>query len=221
MMRKKRFTLFLAVVLAMVLTVGLTACRGGEDTPSEATSQEETGQPEQSQPQEESEQQGQPEQDGASRAAVVYFSATGTTAEVAKLIAEETGADIFEIVPEEAYTPEDLNYSDDDCRANREMNDDGARPAISSDLSAVSEYDVVYLGHPIWWGTAPRIIQTFLESCDLSKATVYTFCTSGGSGIEQSLEDLRGLYSDVTIAGGKRFTNASEADVKGWIDSLE
>lgn len=161
------------------------------------------------------------EQKSAGRTAVVYFSATGTTAEIARLIAEETGADLLEIVPETAYTSEDLNYHDDNCRANREMNDDTARPAISSDFSHLSEYSVIYVGHPIWWGTAPRIIQTFFESCDLSQATVYTFCTSGGRGIEQSVKDLQNLYPDVNIVSGKRLNGASAADVKSWISSLD
>lgn len=152
--------------------------------------------------------------------AVVYFSATGTTAEAANLIAKVTGADIFEIVPEEQYTSEDLNYNDDNCRANKEMNDDTARPVIDDDLSMVSEYDVIYLGYPIWWGTAPRIVQTFLESYDISQATVHTFCTSGGSGIEKSVEDLQDLYPDVNIADGKRFGAVSEEAVKDWIESI-
>ncbi len=88
-------------------------------------------------------------------------------------------------------------------------------------MSAVSNYDVVYLGYPIWWGTVPRIIQTFLESCDLSKATVYTFCTSGSSSIKQSISDLQELYSDINIVSGKRFNGATESDVKYWLDSLE
>ena len=152
--------------------------------------------------------------------AVVYFSATGTTAEAANLIAKVTGADIFEIVPEEQYTSEDLNYNDDNCRANKEMNDDTARPVIADDLSMVSEYDIIYLGYPIWWGTAPRIVQTFLESYDISQATVHTFCTSGGSGIEKSVEDLQDLYPDVNIADGKRFGAVSEEAVKDWIESI-
>ena len=162
-----------------------------------------------------------PEQAPSAKTAVVYFSATGTTAEVAQMIAKETGADVFEMIPEQVYTPEDLNYNDDNCRANQEMNDDTARPAISSNLSAVSDYDVIYLGYPIWWGTAPRIIQTFLESCDLTGSTVYTFCTSGGSGIEQSVKDLQRLYPAVHIVSGKRFSGSAESDIKTWLDSLE
>ena len=90
------------------------------------------------------------------------------------------------------------NYNDDNCRANQEMNDDTARPAISNDLSAVSEYDVIYLGYPIWWGTAPRIIQTFIKS----------------------ISDLQQLYPDINIADGKRLNNATESDIREWIQSL-
>ena len=109
--------------------------------------------------------------------------------------------DIFEIIPENMYTADDLNYNDDNCRANQEMNDDSARPAISNDLSVVSEYDVIYLGYPIWWGTAPRIIQTFIENYDVSGATVYMFCTSGGSGIESSISVS---YTHLTLPTNSR-----------------
>ena len=176
-------------------------------------------------------EQNETEQTGAEQAetewtdtektAVVYFSATGTTAEVAKLIADETDADIFEIVPQEVYTSEDLNYNDDNCRANLEMNDDTARPAINGDLSKVSDYDRIYLGYPIWWGTAPRIIQTFLESYDLSDAKIYTFCTSGGSGVEQSVKDLQEMYMEMDIVSGKRLNGATESDVTAWIEGLD
>ena len=151
---------------------------------------------------------------------MVYFSGTGNTREAANILMKEAEADIFEIIPEDIYTSDDLNYNDDNCRANQEMNDDSARPAIRNDLSAVSEYNVIYLGYPIWWGTAPRIIQTFIESYDISGATVYVFCTSGSSEIEQSISDLQKLYPDVNIAGGKRLNNVTEVDVKEWINSL-
>lgn len=98
------------------------------------------------------------------------------------------------------------------------MNDESARPEIKSDLSAVVDYDIIYLGHPIWWGTAPRIIQTFLEKYDVSKATIYTFCTSGGSGIEKSISDLQSAYPELNIAAGKRFSDVAEDDVKEWIE---
>lgn len=121
-----------------------------------------------------------------SQTAVVYFSATGTTAEIAKMIADETESDLFEIVPQIPYSSDDLNYNDDNCRANMEQNDDSARPEISNDLSVVESYDTVYLGYPVWWGTIPRIIQTFIENYDLSNATVYTFCTSGGAVLKKA-----------------------------------
>ena len=125
---------------------------------------------------------------------VVYFSATGTTAEIAKMIAEEADSDIFEIIPKEPYSSDDLNYNGD-CRANREQNDDSARPEIENDLSAVEDYDVIYLGYPIWWGTNPKIIQTFCEGYDISDAEIYTFCTSGSSGIDISISNLKDNYS--------------------------
>lgn len=159
--------------------------------------------------------------DDISKVAVVYFSGTGNTRAVAHLIASETEADIYEIIPTDQYSEEDLNYNDDNCRANKEMNDESARPEIENDLSAVADYDVIYLGHPIWWGTAPRIIQTFLESYDLSKAAIYTFCTSGGSGIEKSISDLQSAYPDLNIITGKRLNNATEDDVKEWIESMK
>lgn len=154
------------------------------------------------------------------KTAVVYFSATGTTAEIAEMLAGETNADLFEIIPQIPYSSDDLNYNDDNCRANKEMNDDSARPEISGDLSVVEAYDTIYLGYPIWWGTAPRIIQTFIEGCDLSDAEIYTFCTSGGSGIEKSVSDLRDMYQNVNIISGKRLNGALEEEIHAWIEEL-
>lgn len=154
--------------------------------------------------------------------AVVYFSATGTTKEVARIIAGTLNTEAVEIIPEDAYSSDDLDYNNDNCRANKEMNDDSARPAIKNDLSAVMDCDSIYIGYPIWWGTAPRIIQTFLEAYDLSGKTVYTFCTSGGSGVEKSVSDLQELYKDVTIVNGKRFSaGASEEEVKEWLNEIK
>lgn len=162
------------------------------------------------------------EQTTSGGTAVVYFSATGNTADIAEKVANILNADKFEIIPEEPYTPDDLNYNDDNCRANLEMNDDSARPAISGDMTALTEYDTVFIGYPIWWGTAPRIIDTFFESYDMSGKTVYTFCTSGGSGISQSIDDLTSLCPDVTISDGRRFNaGATEDDVRQWMDGLD
>ena len=162
------------------------------------------------------------EQTTSGGTAVVYFSATGNTADIAEKVANILNADKFEIIPEEPYTPDDLNYNDDNCRANLEMNDDSARPAISGDMTALTEYDTVFIGYPIWWGTAPRIIDTLFESYDMSGKTVYTFCTSGGNGIGQSIDDLTSLCPDVTISDVRRFNaEATEDDVRQWIDGLD
>ena len=161
------------------------------------------------------------ERSTTSESCVVYFSGTGNTRAIAEMIAEVTDSDLYEIVPEEIYTDDDLNYNDDDCRANKEQDDPDARPAIGNDLGQVTDYETIYLGHLIWWGTNPRIIQTFLDTYDLSNAKIYTFCTSGGSSIEQSVSDLRSNYPDLNIISGKRLNNATEKDIEDWISSLE
>lgn len=213
---------YLFVILGIILTTCLVACgSSGKDTVND--NNQELSNIEEQNTSAEKEQKGKDsnsEQENEEKVAVVYFSGTGNTRKVANLLTKEASADIFEIIPKDMYTSDDLNYNDDNCRANQEMNDDSARPAISNDLSAVSEYDVIYLGYPIWWGTAPRIIQTFIENYDISRATVYAFCTSGGSGIEQSISDLQKLYTDVNIAGGKRLNDATEVEIKEWINSL-
>lgn len=201
-MRKR----ILGLLLMVVFVFSLSACTTSENNGNDAAAQTKT------------EQSGQSD---SAKTAVVFFSATGTTAEAANLIAEQTDADLFEIVPQEAYTSEDLNYTDDNCRANQEMDNAAARPAIENDLSKVEEYEVIYLGYPIWHGTAPRIIQTFLENYDLSNATIYTFCTSGGSGIEQSIQDLKSSYPDINIADGKRLNDATAADIREWIETRQ
>lgn len=154
----------------------------------------------------------------AGSTAVVCFSGTGNTLDLAKQISNSLEADLFEITPEQPYTHEDLDYSSDDCRANQEMNNESARPAIATDLTALSDYDTIYIGYPIWWGTAPRIINTLLESYDLTGKDLYLFCTSGGSSIDQSISDLHALYPELTIVDGQRFAvAASEEEVEAWL----
>ena len=219
---------YLSVILGIILTACMVACGSSNkdsvnDDKQEIINNQEvfdTEEQEISAENKQTEMDADSEQENEEKVAVVYFSGTGNTREVADLLAKETDADIFEIIPKYMYTSDDLNYNDDNCRANQEMNDESARPAISNDLSAVSEYDVIYLGYPIWWGTAPRIIQTFIESYDVSGATVYMFCTSGGSGIEKSISDLQQLYPDVNIVDGKRLNDATELDIREWIESL-
>ena len=128
---------------------------------------------------------------------IAYFSATNNTEGIANHLDAILDADLYEIVPETPYTSADLNYNTD-CRANREQNDASARPAISGSVDNMEQYDVIFLGYPIWRGQAPKIIYTFLESYDLSGKTIVPFCTSGSSGIGSSATNLRTLASSAT-----------------------
>ena len=152
---------------------------------------------------------------------VAYFSATGHTKTIAEYLQTALDADIYEIVPQEPYTADDLDYNTDGCRANQEQHDDSARPAISGSVENMDGYDVVFVGYPIWWGQAPKIVYTFLEGYDFSGKTIVPFCTSGGSGIDGSLGGLQALSPDADWLTGQRFSaSASEADVQSWVDNL-
>lgn len=162
-----------------------------------------------------------PEPGTDGRALVVYFSCTNTTKGVAEHIASVTENGMYRIEPEEPYTSADLNYNNSSSRANREQNDPSARPAIVGSLENLSDYDIVFLGYPIWWGKAPKIIFTFLESYDFAGKTIVPFCTSHSSGIGSSDTDLHTLAAQATWMQGRRFGgNASESDVREWIESL-
>ena len=157
-----------------------------------------------------------------SKVLVAYFSAAGHTKAIAEYLQTALDADLYEIVPQEPYTADDLDYNTDGCRANREQNDDFARPAISGSVENMDGYDVVFVGYPIWWGQAPKIVYTFLQSYDLSGKTIVPFCTSGGSGIDGSLGGLQVLSPDANWLTGQRFSaSAGEADVQSWVDSLD
>ena len=150
--------------------------------------------------------------------AIIYFSATGTTKKVAEYIKELTDGDLIEIVPKDKYTDSDLNYNNSNSRSTREQNDSSARPEISNNIDTDS-YDVIYLGYPIWWGDAPRIILTFLDESNLNGKTVIPFCTSGGSGISTSVNYFKNNYKNVNWLDGKRLS-ASQSEVKAWVNSL-
>lgn len=136
---------------------------------------------------------------------IAYFSATGTTAKAANLIAEETGGELYRIEPAQPYTGADLNWNDKASRSSVEMNDPNSRPAIKGNKANIADYDTVYIGYPIWWGVAPRIINTFIESHDLKGKTIRPFATSGGSGIEQSVEELKKAYPALNWQEGKLY----------------
>lgn len=153
---------------------------------------------------------------------VAYFSATGTTKGVAEHIANGLNADIYEIVPEEAYTDADLDYNDNNSRTTIEMNDPDARPAISGSVENMEQYDIIFVGYPIWWGEAPRIVSTFMESYDFSGKTIVPFCTSGGSGIGSSVSNLERLTSGATWLDGRRLNGSDSQDtVMEWVNSLD
>jgi len=166
-----------------------------------------------------------PEQTGTGKVLVAYFSATNNTEGVAEKIVDALGsdkADLFEIVPAVPYTSADLNYNSD-CRANREQDDASARPEIASTstVANMDDYDVVFLGYPIWWGQAPKIMYTFMESYDFDGKTIVPFCTSGSSGIGSSASNLADVTTGATWLSGNRFSgSASQTTVKTWVDGL-
>ena len=148
---------------------------------------------------------------------VAYFSASGTTKNVAEKIAGENGYDIFEIEPVEIYTSADLDWTDKNSRSTIEMNDKSFRPPIKESCD-VSAYDTVVIGFPVWWYTAPSIINTFIESVDLTGKTIKLFCTSGGSGIDKCVSDLQAAYPELDFAKGMRFMG-DVSKAKEWIDN--
>jgi len=153
---------------------------------------------------------------------VVYFSCTGTTRGVAERLAGVTGADLYEIVPVEPYTDEDLNYSDRSTRATWEQDHPETRPEIGGEDVDLSGYSTVFLGYPIWWGEEPRILCTFVESHDFTGITVITFCTSGGSGIGRSGRDLEQLAgTGVWLDGARHSGSVSEDELRAWVDGLK
>lgn len=156
----------------------------------------------------------------AAKTLVVYFSATGNTARSARLIADVTGAKLFEIVPEKVYTGADLNWNDDQSRSSVEMNDPKARPALSAKAD-VTNCDVIFIGYPIWWNQAPRIINTFIESHDLKGKLLIPFATSGGSSINNSVKQLEESYPDLNWHKGRMLNNVSRGTVEKWIKGLK
>ena len=152
---------------------------------------------------------------------VAYFSVSGQTAKLAKTIAEVTGGDLFEIAPETPYTARDLDWNDKTSRSTIEMKDPKSRPAIAGRVGDMTQYDTVFVGFPIWWYQAPRIIETFLESYDLSGKTVIPFATSGGSGMGGE-DILKAACTEETrwLPGKRLSSRESAVSVQKWIDSL-
>ncbi len=157
-----------------------------------------------------------------SKVLVAYFSASGVTAAAAEKLCQMENGDLFEIVPEEAYTKEDLDYTKKDSRSNVEMADMNCRPKMKGCVENMADYDVVFVGFPIWWGREPSIIDTFLEAYDFSGKKVVPFCTSGGSGINGAEKRFKELLGEiVTVEAGKRLGGTiEEEELKTWMKGI-
>lgn len=157
-----------------------------------------------------------------SRKLVVYFSASGVTAGVAQILSETIGADLFAIEPEIPYTKEDLNWMDKTSRSSVEMNNPASRPAIAKKRDNMDDYDTIFVGFPIWWYVAPTIINTFLESYDLTGKTIIPFATSGGSGMGRTNEKLLPSCNGAVLLEGKILNPYVSADeLLDWVKSLD
>ncbi len=155
-----------------------------------------------------------------SKKLIAYFSASGTTARVAKNMADASGADLYEIAPAEKYTKEDLNWMNKKSRSSVEMNDSASRPALKDKDAKVEDYDTIFVGFPIWWYVAPRIIQSFLEAYDFSNKKIVLFATSGGSGFGKAVKELKGsVDASAEIVEGKLLNGRpSAADLKSFVE---
>ena len=221
----------LSMVCIFSLHFALTACGSqsngtdnADSTTGSSVPQTDKAQADSSVPssEEEGDEQADAEPESDIKVLVAYFSATGTTKTLAEYAADAMAADLYEIIPEEPYTDEDLDYGNDQSRSSMEMNDPDARPSISGSVENMEQYNSVFLGFPIWWGDSPRIIASFMESYDFSGKTIVPFCTSGGSGIGSSAKNLHGLAaSDVTWLDGERLkSGSSRDDIVNWIGGL-
>lgn len=147
---------------------------------------------------------------------VAYFSATGTTERVASMIAEATDGQLYEIRPAVQYSSADLDWTDKGSRSSEEMNDSGSRPEIVADLKDAGSFTTIYLGYPIWWDLAPRVVNTFIEKYGFNGKTVIPFATSGGSSITNSVKVLRETYPDIDWKDGRLLNGASQKTIDSW-----
>lgn len=202
----------LSILISCTLLFGLAACGSNSENQQPPNGQEQSD-------------ESRPVTSGAegtgAKALVVYFSATGNTKSAAEGLAKMQGADLYEIVPKQPYTDEDLNYNDSSTRATVEQNDENARPAISGGIDNLAEYDVIYVGFPIWWGDMPRILYTFFDTYDLSDKTIAPFCTSGGSGISKAVQSINKLEPSATITEGlQASTSHTSDDFAEWLSRI-
>ena len=157
------------------------------------------------------------DEDEVNKVLVAYFSASGVTKGVAQQLAEVTGGTLHEIKPAQPYTDADLDWHNKQSRSSVEMQDKSSRPAITDKLKNMQDYDIIYVGFPIWWYTCPTIINTFMEAYDFKGKTIIPFATSGGSSIKKACEDLKATYPDVNWKEGKLLNRASKKDLVDWV----
>lgn len=156
-----------------------------------------------------------------SKVLVTYFSASGVTAGVAETLARAAGADLYEIRPAQAYTKKDLDWNNKQSRSSLEMTDETSRPDMADNDSHAGDYDVIFIGFPIWWGVAPRVVNTFIESNDLTGKKIVIFATSGGSGIDYAINDMKKRYPQLAIAGGRLLSRKdTDAEMRNWVEEL-
>ena len=160
------------------------------------------------------------DEDEVNKVLVAYFSASGVTKSVAQQLAEVTGGTLHEIKPAQPYTDADLDWRDKQSRSSVEMQEKSSRPAITDKLANMQDYDVIYVGFPIWWYTCPTIINTFMEAYDFKGKTMIPFATSGGSSIKKACEDLKAAYPDVKWKEGKLLNSTSKKDLEDWVKKL-
>ena len=147
---------------------------------------------------------------------VAYFSATGTTEGAAKKVQKAVGGTLFQIEAEDPYTSADLDYGNGRSRATVEQQDGTARPEVKKKVKNIRTYDVIFVGYPIWWGKEPMIIRTFLESYNLKGKKIVPFCTSGGSGISGSMDEIKESAKGAKVGEGKDLTGLSYKSVAKW-----
>ena len=158
-------------------------------------------------------------QNNNQRVLIAYFSATGVTAQAAEKLSEITGGTLYAITPERPYTSADLDWRDKQSRSSVEMNDPKARPALATGKALnTADYDMVFIGFPIWWDLAPRVVNTFIESHDLKGKTVVPFATSGGSSLNNSAKQLKADYPELNWKEGKLLNNLNDAAIRQWAE---
>ena len=220
----------LSLLMSLVMALSLTACGGNENSSS---SQVSSAAPESSAAESSASEapsssevssQAQAEDTGSgSSVLVVYYSATGNTAQVAQYIADSTGGDLFELEPVDPYTSDDLNWTDDNSRVNQEHEDESLRDVelVADTVDNWEQYDTVFIGYPIWWGIAAWPVDGFVEANDFSGKTVIPFCTSSSSGLGESGQLLADMAGTGDWQEGQRFrSSASQEDVQSWIEEL-